>query len=361
MSEMRQALTDAATRLFASAVDNEVMAQAEQGMLSPVLWARLQESGLATAMVSEARGGGNADLGDALAIVREAGGQCVPAPLAEAMLAEMALAAAGLPPFDGTVTVGPSLVEPGLELHRSGGQWLATGTIGRVPWGRHAQALVAIAHTAEGFRTVLMRQPAAATLGRNVAHEPRDTFRLDAQAVPDDHVGEAGQGLTPCDLRFHGALFRIAAMAGAMESAFDITRRYAMDRVQFGRPIAAFQAVQHHLATMASQVGAANAAFGAATVAVSAANDPGGKARANFAVAAAKVRVGEAAQHVAQVAHQVHGAIGFTLEYPLHRRTRRLWSWRDEFGSDAEWAAWCGEAVAKLGGSGLWPMLVDHP
>ncbi len=71
-------------------------------------------------------------------------------------------------------------------------------------------------------------------------------------------------------------------------------------------------------------------------------------------VASAKIRAGEAATRAAEIAHQVHGAIGYTEEHQLHRFTLRLWAWRDEFGSETEWASWVGAAVARIGGEGLW-------
>ena len=77
------------------------------------------------------------------------------------------------------------------------------------------------------------------------------------------------------------------------------------------------------------------------------------------AVAAAKVRVGEAAGAGAAVAHQVHGAMGFTFEHRLHQFTRRLWSWRDEYGQESEWAIRLGRLVAADGADALWPALTE--
>ena len=74
-----------------------------------------------------------------------------------------------------------------------------------------------------------------------------------------------------------------------------------------------------------------------------------------FEVAAAKVRTGEAAGLGAGIAHQCHGAIGFTYEHSLHFVTRRLWSWRAEFGAESHWAAHIGREVASRGGEELWP------
>ena len=76
-----------------------------------------------------------------------------------------------------------------------------------------------------------------------------------------------------------------------------------------------------------------------------------------FEIAAAKIRVGEAAGEGAGIAHQVHGAIGFTMEHILQRYSRRVWSWRDEFGSESAWAVRLGEAVAANGGDELWASL----
>ncbi|HEY6175913.1 MAG TPA: acyl-CoA dehydrogenase family protein, partial [Kofleriaceae bacterium] len=73
-------------------------------------------------------------------------------------------------------------------------------------------------------------------------------------------------------------------------------------------------------------------------------------------VASAKIRVGEAAAAGAAIAHQVHGAIGFSTEHPLQHFTRRLWAWRDDFGSESAWAVRLGAEVVRWGDR-LWPVL----
>ncbi len=67
--------------------------------------------------------------------------------------------------------------------------------------------------------------------------------------------------------------------------------------------------------------------------------------------------MGEAAGEGAAIAHQVFGAIGFTQEHILHRYTQRLWAWRDQFGTESEWAERIGRHVAGEGADELWPML----
>ena len=57
-----------------------------------------------------------------------------------------------------------------------------------------------------------------------------------------------------------------------------------------------------------------------------------------------------------RIAHQVHGAMGFTQEYSLQHATRRLWAWRDEAGSEAVWARRLGQHLAAAGADALWPL-----
>ena len=74
-------------------------------------------------------------------------------------------------------------------------------------------------------------------------------------------------------------------------------------------------------------------------------------------VAAAKARVGEAAGVVAEIAHQIHGAFGFTYEHSLHHFTRRLWAWRDECGRESEWHERLGRSVAYGGADNVWDFI----
>jgi len=139
-------------------------------------------------------------------------------------------------------------------------------------------------------------------------------------------------------------------MAGGIESLLQQSVRYATERRQFGRPIGNFQAIQHNLAVLASHAAAASVAAERAFAAADSDN-------LAFHVAAAKIRAGEAAGIAAGLAHQVHGAIGFTYEHSLHFATRRLWSWRAEFGGESHWSAQLGRHVTARGADALWPDL----
>ena len=140
---------------------------------------------------------------------------------------------------------------------------------------------------------------------------------------------------------------RTQQIAGALTRLTAMTTQYAQDRVQFGRPLGKFQAVQQNLAVLAGQTAAAMAAAGLAAEAVA----DGVKI---LPIAAGKARAGEAAGIGAAIAHQIHGAIGFTFEHNLHFLTRRLWSWRDEFGKDSFWNRRLGRHMAQAGADNLW-------
>jgi len=71
-----------------------------------------------------------------------------------------------------------------------------------------------------------------------------------------------------------------------------------------------------------------------------------------------KIRVGLAAGAVARITHHVHGAIGLTKEYRLQLRTRRLWAWRDEYGSEAFWERRLADHVAGMDAAALWDRIV---
>jgi|TARA_B110000967_G_scaffold42674_1_gene42668 acyl-CoA dehydrogenase len=116
---------------------------------------------------------------------------------------------------------------------------------------------------------------------------------------------------------------------------------YVNIREQFGRPIAKFQAIQHHFAALAGEV--ASIACTADVARLSLIKNKFNSNDTDIAIASAKVRAGISGAKVIRIAHQVHGAIGFTDEYKLHRFTRRIWSWREELGNEMIWSRRLGQ------------------
>jgi acyl-CoA dehydrogenase len=161
--------------------------------------------------------------------------------------------------------------------------------------------------------------------------------------------------MTPPAVRALAAAVRAAQMAGAIAAALDLTLAYTSEREQFGRALSKFQAIQHHLAEMAGESAAAAAAVQLAAEAI--ADDPDMGVDAREMAAIAKIRCGDAAARAAAAAHQAHGAMGFTYEYPLGRLTRRLWQWQDDFGAEAHWAVALGRTHLTTRDAPLWPRI----
>jgi acyl-CoA dehydrogenase len=346
MSETRDMLVETAGRLFQDHCTPELLKASNEGALSQKFWSVLSDAGLIKALVSERAGGAGVDLVDGLALLIEAGRFSAPAPLAETMIAGWLLDAAGLPVPDGVLTFAAPAGGETLTATRDGERWQLSGKLARVPWAKEAVGMVVLASQGERCLVASVARDAyQVTAAHNLAGEPRDDVEL--ASAP---AAAAATDLGVEDWRALGAIARSAQIAGAMQKLLALSVQYAQERVQFGRPIGKFQAIQQSLAALAGQAAAATAAADGAIEAA-------GRDLRSPLIAAAKIRCGEAAGLGAAIAHQVHGAIGFTQEHSLHYSTRRLWSWRDEFGNEAEWSRRLGARAAKAGADQLWTMI----
>lgn len=344
---MRDIFESTLERLLADMVTPPLLRECETGVWPAELWAALQESGFAVAAAPEAQGGAGAGWDDLYVVVRAAGRFALPVPLAEAVLANALLARCGLEARNEALSIAPRAE---LALHSG----RVSGTLRDVPWGRHATHVVALVGGAadDSPPTLVLLDPRRAqiTSKLNTAGEPRDDLAFDDAAIAAHAPLPAG--LSPDVLWLGGAMLRSAQAAGALDAALKQSVQYATERVQFGKPIAAFQAIQHQLAVMAEQAGctsvAAEAAFAESVDSFS-----------PFAIATAKICAAQASGVVAGMAHAVHGAIGFTHEHALQHLTRRLWSWRSEFGNLGHWSQRLGQAVCAGGSHGLWPAITS--
>ena len=223
-----------------------------------------------------------------------------------------------------------------------------SGRARRVPFARRAEHIAVLVHR-DGEPAVALVAAAGLPIRQaaSLAGEPCDDIAFEDAVPATVRPAAVDQDL----LLSFGAAVRLQQIAGALEKILEQSVQYALDRTQFGRPIAKFQAVQHNLAILAGEVAAASAAADAAAEACTLPTLAIGE------IAIAKVRGGEAAGAGAAIAHQVHGAMGFTYEHTLHHATRRLWAWREEFGNEAVWAARLGRMVAQQGADGLWPFI----
>lgn len=360
MSELQQMLADSAQRLFGNEVTVAQIEAAEQGDWPGPLWQTVEQSGLPRIFAPEAAGGADASWLEALPALLAGARSLAPLPFVDTALCGWLLARLDIAMPDGPVSLAQA--GEGAVADKTAGQWVFEGTV-QAPWGRqvgHVLVRVPVPAPAPeedtaGGTVWLLLSTANADVqpGHNLAGEPRDTLRFNGTAAVAAAVAEAGgasSGVLDDEAapRALGALIRAIQMAGVMERVLDQTVQYAGERIQFGRPIGKFQAIQQQLAVLANEVVAARMAVSTACAGM---ND----ARWLWHAMVAKVICGHAAGRVAAIAHQVHGAIGFTYEHSLHFATRRLWSWRAEYGNEAHWSQAIGARAIRRGAASLWP------
>lgn len=342
-------LLEQADRLFQQHATPERLQAADRGEWPAAIWEAVAEAGLPLALLSEEQGGYGLPPADALKLIRRAAYHTAPVPLAETMVATALWAAASGDPPDGVITFAGGA----LALTRDGASCRVSGRLARVPWGNRADRVLAFARDAEGTAHLALVPPPSSSANEarvNLAFEPRPSLSFEGLTVPEEAV-RAAPPICSDGLVVFGAAMRAQQMVGAMERCLEHALKHANERKQFGRALAKFQAIQHMLAEAAGH-------FAAASAAADGAAEAWGHPEFGLATAIGKARVGEAAGKVAAICHQVHGAMGFTQEHPLHFATRRLWSWRDEFGGEALWEAEIGRRACAEGGAALWDTLV---
>ncbi len=333
-------IEDTVRRMLADGLTAPVLEASEQGKWAGALWERLEKEGL-TQPAASAEGGAGEGLETEAAVLRAAAGAALPLPLAETAIAGWILGQHGLDVPAGPLTVASFTPRETLTLEAGH----VSGRLEGVAWGRDAAAIVAVAG---GKLALLDRKSAAITHGANLASEPRDA--LEFSKAPPLAIGGAADAEA---LLCRCAAVRALQLAEAAGRVLEIAVEYAGQRKQFGKAIGGFQAIQHQLAAAASEVASARVAAQQAYLALA--------ARRNmlFACAVAKARANDAAGAVARIGHQVHGAIGFTREYQLHRYTRRIQSWRGEYGASAYWNRRLGELALGAKERSLWSIVTS--
>lgn len=350
MNEINKALDLAVRAACARHGDLDAVVATEGGALNTALWSALEQMGVTTLSVPERLGGSGGDVGSAVTALQVLGEYSAAVPVAETALSAgrlLARANVAVPPGPLTLSVADEHIST--QPHSNG--IAISGVLSRVPWARQASHLVVL----DRDRAILLeREDYEVAEHVNLAGEPRDDVVVDSVLpLTRAHALDESPHAIAQDLAHLAALARSAMMVGAGRRALELSITYASEREQFGRPIAKFQAVQQHLATMAGEVLLAKVAVEAAALTM----DTNGDIRT--AAAGAKTVAGQMAALVARLAHQIHGALGYTEEHPLRHSSTRLWAWRDEAGSESAWSAVLGRKAITAGTHGLWPLLTS--
>jgi acyl-CoA dehydrogenase len=282
----------------------------EAGASVEQFWAGLQESGFLDALLPEASGGAGLGLDDVAPLLFLLGARAIPLPVGETMVARALLDRAGQASPTGPIVLAAPSPDSG--------------------------SLVPSAAVASH---VLLDTGHEVRLYEREALDVRDpgihgSLALRVQSAGDRRplaeIERPAAGLASL-----AAVIRAAQIAGAAGKVLEMSITYAKDRIQFGKPIGAQQAIQQNLAVMAelSIMTGMAARIGCS----------GGLSPSIELAAVAKQASSMAACEIANIAHAVHGAIGISEEFDLQLLTRRLHEWRTADGSDSWWARRLGQ------------------
>jgi alkylation response protein AidB-like acyl-CoA dehydrogenase len=213
---------------------------------------------------------------------------------------------------------------------RSNGGWIVNGSKNFITHAISCHTLVAVAvtdrekgnkgisafifdKTMKGFRAEKKENK----LGMRASETASVVFE-DCYVPEENLLGNEGEGFLQAMQILDGGRISIAALAvGIAQGAYEAALKYAKERVQFGRPIAEFQAIQFKLADMATQIEAARLL----TLQAAGMKDAGKKVTKQSSMA--KLFASEVAVKVAEEAIQIHGGYGYTKDYPVEKY------WRD--------------------------------
>lgn len=311
-------------------------------------WSELDQLGFTNLALPAALGGSDGNLKDAATACKA--GVAAAFPLIESnFLAVPALTAAGVPWPGGVVTAATTAT-----LISVTPQGTLSGRVTRIPWLRNSDYVVLIFIGDKGPQlAVIDPRVGGASIepGTNIAGEPRDTLELSEvrpatlRDLPPEWDGLGMQ---------YGAAGRAVQIAAAGAAVLESAARHTSERNQFGRPLVKFQTVQHQLAQLTGDVVTIATGSEAAVLALCERTP-----QAELLVASAKAESSILTRRITAVGHQLHGAMGFTTEHKLGAYTTRMWSWREEFGSEMFWQNRIADLVA-LQDDDVWGLLSDH-
>ena len=342
MSELTDILQDSVNKVLHEKLTWDSLKSIEENAWSEDLWSELKDLGLPTLFLAEEQGGMNASWQDAYVVLRACGRFAVPIPIPEAIIANWYAREANIQLPDNCWSL---VDEKSIDVSAKDVSFNDVG----VPWGRLANYLLIIGDN--NLRVAEVKNKSVKKQ-ENIGRDPRDLITGEAKILE-----EASIDLCSNSLLYLGALQRSAQIAGAASMAFDLAVKYSGEREQFGRSLSKFQAIQHYLSDLAGLVASVDAISLAACNTLDSQGLRKNSHNSLKAIAAAKCQSSDSVEKISRLAHQVHGAIGFTYEYGLHYVTRRLWAWRSEFGSSNYWGEFLGDLALDAGENGVWPLI----
>jgi alkylation response protein AidB-like acyl-CoA dehydrogenase len=357
LNEQQQMMQTMARDFLTSEFTDKVlkaMVKDEKGY-TPELWNKLAAANLAGLAIPEAYGGVG-DFLDLVVVLEEMGRACFIAPFfASVVLGAGTIVETGNDAqkkqylskiAEGKIIVTLALPEQSgkytadaikMKAAKKGNDFILNGTKLFVPDAHNADYIIAAARTSEGKSAqdgLSLFIVDAKSSGMQII--PLETVTGDKQseiiftnvAVPSANVlGAVDKAWTAIDKIIQkAAVARCAEMVGLAQKALDISLDYVKERMAFGHPIGAFQAIQHRCADMLIDLDSSRFVTHQAAWRINE-NMPAARE-----AAIAKAWVGQACRRIVNSAHQVHGAIAFTEDHILHYYTKRIRSYEFSFG-----------------------------
>jgi alkylation response protein AidB-like acyl-CoA dehydrogenase len=361
LSEEQEMLKRMARAFLTDKFPKEVVRQMEESELgySPDIWKEMAELGWMGLVFPEKYGGTGMSFLDLAVLLEEMGRACVPGPYFSTVIL------GGLPVLDvgneeqkqeylpkianGEAMLTLALIEPSAKYDaasitvraiHNGDNYVISGTKSFVPDAHIADYILFVARTSEGAKPedgittfiVDARSPGIRySVLKTIAGDKLFELVFDQVEVPKENVlGQLGQGWNEVQTIIRrSALAKCCEMVGGAQKVFEMTVDYAKERKQFDRPIGSFQIIQHYCADMVSDVDALRLVTYQAAWMMSK-GMPCAKE-----VAMAKAWAGETYRRVTAVSHQIHGAIGFTMDHDLPFYSRRAKAAEVAFGDHA--------------------------
>ena len=347
LSEEQELLKNSARDFLEKEVPEDYvrrMEDDEQGH-SPEVWRKMAELGWQGLAIPENYGGAGFGFLDLVVLLEEFGRALVPGPFVPTMVAATAIMEGGneeqkqqwLPRIAAGEVIGTfALTEPsarfdaeGVELTatKEGNDYVLNGTKLFIPDAHVADLIVTVARTGgsgeDGLAVFLVdakAQGISTQVLKTIAADKQCEVRFENVRVPAANLlGQEGQGWELVKrIMLKATCMEAAYLVGLAQMDFEISVNYAKERVQFGRPIGSFQAIQHKAADMVTDVDGARFIMYRAAWSV-AENEPD----AEMQVSMAKAWVSDATRRVVAHGQQIHGGIGFTKDYKIQLYFRR--------------------------------------
>jgi alkylation response protein AidB-like acyl-CoA dehydrogenase len=346
---IRKMARDFLTDKFPKTVVKEIE-QSEAGY-SPEVWQEMAGLGWMGLAFPEKYGGSGMSFLDLAVLLEEMGRACLPGPyFSTVILGGLTIADIGseeqkqqylrriasgeiiftLALTEASASYDADAIETKAIADKDG--YVLNGTKLFVPDAHIADYMLVVARTDKKGLTIFIvdgKSPGiSSTVLKTIANDKLCEVVFDRVKVPRENIlGELNQGWKEVQkIIQRAAVAKCCEMVGCIQQALDMTVSYAKERKQYDRPIGSFQVIQHYCADMATDVDGTRLSTYQAAWMLS----EGLPCTKEIAIA--KAWAGEACQRVMALAHQIHGAIGVTIDHDLQYYTRRAKAAEVSFG-----------------------------